>query len=31
MACGETGPGRMAEPAEIMEAVAEALMAKRPP
>ena len=26
MACGETGPGRMAEPVEIMEAVAAALM-----
>ena len=30
MACGETGPGRMAEPVEIMEAVAEALMPKGP-
>lgn len=30
MACGETGPGRMAEPLEIMEAVAEALMPKGP-
>ena len=30
MACGETGPGRMAEPMEIMEAVAEALMPKGP-
>lgn len=30
MACGETGPGRMAEPAEILEAVAEALMPKGP-
>ena len=28
MACGETGPGRMAEPVEIVEAVAEALMPK---
>ena len=30
MACGETGPGRMAEPVEILEAVAEALMPKGP-
>ncbi|MEE3036409.1 MAG: bifunctional phosphopantothenoylcysteine decarboxylase/phosphopantothenate--cysteine ligase CoaBC [Pseudomonadota bacterium] len=30
MACGETGPGRMAEPVEIMEAVAEALIPKGP-
>ena len=30
MACGETGPGRMAEPVEIMEAVSEALMPKGP-
>ena len=30
MACGETGPGRMAEPLEIMEAVAEVLMPKGP-
>ncbi|ERL46713.1 trans-aconitate 2-methyltransferase protein [Candidatus Micropelagos thuwalensis] len=30
MACGETGPGRMAEPVEIMEAVAQALMPKGP-
>ena len=30
MACGETGPGRMAEPLEITEAVAEALMPKGP-
>ena len=30
MACGEIGPGRMAEPVEIMEAVAEALMPKGP-
>ena len=30
MACGETGPGRMAEPVEIIEAVAEALMPKGP-
>ena len=30
MACGETGPGRMAEPSEIMEAVAEALVPKGP-
>lgn len=30
MACGETGPGRMAEPLEIMEAVAEALIPKGP-
>ena len=30
MVCGETGPGRMAEPLEIMEAVAEALIPKGP-
>ena len=30
MACGETGPGRMAEPLEIMEAVVEALIPRGP-